>query len=68
MRWESLAKHIELLLEGVYFVWGVLFIPARRGGAPEGHPAARVSQRPKSELGIRAQERPLSPVFDRVIG
>ena len=21
MRWEPLAKHIELMLEGVYFVW-----------------------------------------------
>src|SRR5450432_3980583 len=25
MRWEPLAKHIELMLEGVYFVWGIFF-------------------------------------------
>jgi hypothetical protein len=28
MRWEPLAKHIELMLEGVYFVWAI-FCPAR---------------------------------------
>jgi uncharacterized protein DUF6632 len=30
MRWEPLAKHIELMLEGVYFVWGVFFFRAAR--------------------------------------
>ena len=29
-RWEPLAKHIELMLEGVYFVWGVFFFRAAR--------------------------------------
>lgn len=28
MRWEPLAKHIELMLEGVYLVWGVFFFLA----------------------------------------
>src|ERR1035441_2157879 len=26
MRWEPLAKHIELMLEGVYFVWAIFFL------------------------------------------
>ena len=30
MRWEPLAKHIELMLEGVYFVWAVFFLRAAR--------------------------------------
>lgn len=30
MRWEPLAKHIELMIEGVYFVWGVFFFAAAR--------------------------------------
>jgi hypothetical protein len=30
MRWEPLAKHIELMLEGVYFVWGIFFFLAAR--------------------------------------
>ncbi len=30
MRWEPLAKHIELMLEGVYLVWGVYFFVAAR--------------------------------------
>jgi hypothetical protein len=30
MRWEPLAKHIELMLEGVYFMWGVFFFRAAR--------------------------------------
>ena len=30
MRWEPLAKHIELMLEGVYFVWGIFFFRAAR--------------------------------------
>ena len=30
MRWEPLAKHIELMLEGVYFVWGVFFFLAAK--------------------------------------
>jgi hypothetical protein len=30
MRWEPLAKHIELMLEGVYLVWGVFFFRAAR--------------------------------------
>jgi hypothetical protein len=30
MRWEPLAKHIELMLEGVYFVWAIFFIAAAR--------------------------------------
>ena len=30
MRWEPLAKHIELMLEGVYLVWGVFFLRAAR--------------------------------------
>src|ERR1039458_2185434 len=30
MRWEPLAKHIELMLEGVYFVWAVFFFLAAR--------------------------------------
>jgi len=28
MRWEPLAKHIELMLEGVYLVWAVYFFLA----------------------------------------
>ena len=35
MRWEPLAKHIELMLEGVYFVWGVFMLRAAR--APQQH-------------------------------
>jgi hypothetical protein len=30
MRWEPLAKHIELMIEGVYFVWGIYFFLAAR--------------------------------------
>ena len=30
LRWEPLAKHIELMLEGVYLVWGVFFLRAAR--------------------------------------
>jgi hypothetical protein len=30
MRWEPLAKHIELMLEGVYFVWAIFFFRAAR--------------------------------------
>jgi hypothetical protein len=30
MRWTPLAKHIELMLEIVYFVWGVFFFLAAR--------------------------------------
>jgi len=30
MRWEPLAKHIELMLEGVYLVWAVFFFAAAR--------------------------------------
>lgn len=30
MRWEPLAKHIELMLEGVYFVWAMFFFLAAR--------------------------------------
>ena len=30
MRWEPLAKHIELMLEGVYFVWAIFFFLAAR--------------------------------------
>jgi hypothetical protein len=30
MRWEPLAKHIELMLEGVYLVWAVYFFVAAR--------------------------------------
>ena len=30
MRWEPLAKHIELMLEGVYFVWAIFFFAAAR--------------------------------------
>lgn len=31
MRWEPLAKHIELMLESVYFVWAIfLFLAARK--------------------------------------
>jgi hypothetical protein len=30
MRWEPLAKHIELMLEGVYFVWAIFFFKAAR--------------------------------------
>jgi hypothetical protein len=30
MRWEPLAKHIELMLEGVYLVWGVFMFRAAR--------------------------------------
>jgi hypothetical protein len=30
MRWEPLAKHIELMLEAVYIVWGVFFFRAAR--------------------------------------
>jgi len=30
MRWTPLAKHIELMLEGVYLVWGVYFFVAAR--------------------------------------
>jgi hypothetical protein len=30
MRWSPLAKHIELMLEGVYLVWGVYFFVAAR--------------------------------------
>jgi len=30
MRWEPLAKHIELMLESVYLVWGVFFFRAAR--------------------------------------
>ena len=30
MRWEPFAKHIELMLEGVYLVWGVFFLRAAR--------------------------------------
>jgi hypothetical protein len=29
MRWEP-SKHIELMLEGVYFVWGIFFFLAAR--------------------------------------
>jgi hypothetical protein len=28
MRWTPLAKHIELMLEGVYFVWAIFFFAA----------------------------------------
>lgn len=34
MRWEPLAKHIELMLEGVYFVWAVFFFAAARNPGP----------------------------------
>ena len=30
MRWEPLAKHIELMLEGVNFVWAIFFFAAAR--------------------------------------
>lgn len=30
MRWTPLAKHIELMLEGVYLVWAVYFFVAAR--------------------------------------
>jgi hypothetical protein len=30
MRWEPLAKHIELMLEGIYFVWAMFFFAAAR--------------------------------------
>jgi hypothetical protein len=30
MRWEPLAKHIELMIEGVYLVWAVFFFKAAR--------------------------------------
>ncbi len=30
MRWTPLAKHIELMLEGVYFVWAIFFFLAAR--------------------------------------
>jgi hypothetical protein len=30
MRWEPLAKHIELMFEGVYLVWAVYFFVAAR--------------------------------------
>lgn len=30
MRWAPLAKHIELMLEGVYLVWAVFFFLAAR--------------------------------------
>jgi hypothetical protein len=30
MRWEPLAKHIELMLEGVYLVWAFFFFAAAR--------------------------------------
>jgi hypothetical protein len=30
MRWTPLAKHIEIMLEGVYLVWGVYFFLAAR--------------------------------------
>ena len=30
MRWEPLAKHIELMPEGVYFVWAIFFFAAAR--------------------------------------
>lgn len=33
LRWEPLAKHIELMLETIYLVWGVFFFIAAR--APE---------------------------------
>ncbi len=33
MRWEPLAKHIELMLEGVYLVWGVFLLRAARDPA-----------------------------------
>lgn len=33
MRWEPLAKHIELMLEGVYFVWGIFLFRAARNPA-----------------------------------
>lgn len=35
LRWEPLAKHIELMLEIVYIVWGVFLLKAARD--PEGH-------------------------------
>jgi hypothetical protein len=30
MRWAPLAKHIELMLEGVYLVWAIYFFVAAR--------------------------------------
>ena len=30
MRWTPLAKHIEIMLEGVYLVWGIYFFLAAR--------------------------------------
>jgi hypothetical protein len=30
MRWTPLAKHIEIMLEGVYLVWGIYFFRAAR--------------------------------------
>jgi hypothetical protein len=30
MRWAPLAKHVELMLEGVYFVWAIYFFVAAR--------------------------------------
>jgi hypothetical protein len=30
MRWEPLAKHIELMLEGVYLTWAIFFFIAAR--------------------------------------
>lgn len=30
MRWTPLAKHIELMLEGVYLVWGIFFFLAAK--------------------------------------
>lgn len=35
LRWEPLAKHIELMIEIVYIVWGVFFFRAARD--PEGY-------------------------------
>lgn len=30
LRWEPLSKHIELMIEIVYFVWGIFFFLAAR--------------------------------------
>ena len=35
LRWEPLAKHIELMIESVYVVWGVFLLRAARD--PEGY-------------------------------
>lgn len=30
LRWDMLAKHVELMLEAVYFVWGIFMFRAAR--------------------------------------